>query len=166
MLEVEKEENTNKMEQIKLSLCSAEATIILLREQAEYDKQHGDNEYKEYRLQYENGAQEFETKIWYSECIKYIDENEKSVLNRDLGALIKDCQLEKQRYGKMHKAYENLMIEYKNLDRQYDTLMLDYDNDKEYFYHEMKRMEQSKRKEEEEERRRHTRYKSRKGKRN
>ena len=76
----------------------------------------------------------------------------------------KDCHHEKQRYIKMQKDYEQLMLEYKNLDCQYDKLMLEYDNDKEYFYQEMKRMEHSKRKEEE--RRCQTRYKSKKGKRN
>ena len=50
----------------------------------------------------------------------------------------KDWHHDKQRYGTMQKDYEKLIIEYKNLDCQYDKLMLEYDNDKEYFYYEMK----------------------------
>ena len=71
------------------------------------------------------------------------------MLNRELRALIKECHHEKQHYVKMHQDYGKLMLEYNKLDRQYDALMLEYDNDKEYFYHEIKRMEHSKRKEEE-----------------
>ena len=54
--------------------------------------------------------------------------------------------------------YNELILAYKKLNKQYDQLWNDYDEEREHFYHELRRIENFKRKDEE--RRKQSRYKT------
>ena len=99
----------------------------------------------------------------YGECNTYIEKNEKRMLNGEVGVLKKACQYARQQCEKIQQEYQTLLENHKKLEGQYDQLWIDYEDNQEYFYYEMKKMDHLK--EKEEERRNKSRYKSRKSKR-
>jgi len=106
---------------------------------------------------------ELKTKLWYSECNTYIEQSEKRMLDGEVGVLMAACHHERQQCELKNQEYHQLLDNYNKLDGQYDKLWMEYEDEKEHFYHELKKMEHCEGKEEE--RRCKSRYKRRKGKR-